>query len=69
MIGLSMRHLIGLIAAAALTLPVAAAAGMPEPEPVEITHEGTRLKGLIYRPEGAGPFADGQARVTVRRTL
>jgi dienelactone hydrolase len=51
-----MRHLISLILAAGMALPVAAFAGVPEPEPVEITHEGVKLKALIYRPEGKGPF-------------
>jgi dienelactone hydrolase len=51
-----MRHLISLILAAGLALPVAAWAGVPEPEPVEITVEGVKLKALIYRPEGKGPF-------------
>jgi len=54
-----MRHLTALIVAAALswagsaaTAPAAAAG----PEPVEIPAEGIKLKGFIYRPEGAGPF-------------
>ena len=53
-IGAFMRHLISLILAVGVALPVAAWAGVPEPEPVEITHEGIKLKALIYRPEGKG---------------
>ena len=51
-----MRHLTGLILAAAVTLPGIVRADAPKPEPVEITHDGMKLKGLLYRPEGNGPF-------------
>ena len=51
-----MRHLTGLILAAAVVLPGAARADAPKPEPVDITHEGMKLKGFLYRPEGNGPF-------------
>jgi len=50
-----MRHLIGLILVVCLALRAEANAA-PAPEPVEITHEGIKLKGYIYRPEGNGPF-------------
>src|SRR5436190_6858568 len=56
MIGASVRHLTGLILAAAVALPGIAQADPPKPEPVEITHEGIKLKGFLYRPEGNGPF-------------
>jgi dienelactone hydrolase len=48
-----MRHLPALIVAAVLSgaLPATAA-----PEPVEIAADGLKLKGLIYRPLGSGPF-------------
>ncbi|TMJ00098.1 MAG: dienelactone hydrolase family protein [Alphaproteobacteria bacterium] len=51
-----MRHLTGLILAAAVALPGAGWADAPKPEPLEITHEGVKLKGFLYRPEGNGPF-------------
>jgi YD repeat-containing protein len=37
-------------------LPAIAWAAAPAPEPVEITAEGVKLKGFLYRPEGDGPF-------------
>ena len=52
-----MRHLTGLILAAAVALPAPAHADAPKPEPVEITHDGLKLKGFLYRPQGNGPFA------------
>jgi len=52
-----MRHLIGqILAVAVAALPGVAWADAPKPEPVEITHEGAKLKGFLYRPEGNGPF-------------
>ena len=50
-----MRHLIGLILAAGFALPCAGLAA-PAPEPVEIASGGMKLKALLYRPEGTGPF-------------
>jgi dienelactone hydrolase len=45
-----------LILAVALALPKNAPAA-PAPEPVEISHDGLKLKGFLYRPAGNGPFA------------
>lgn len=42
------------LALTAFAAPLAAAA--PAPEQVEIAHEGSKLKGFLYRPEGTGPF-------------
>jgi dienelactone hydrolase len=50
-----MRQLAALtLALTAFAAPLAAAA--PAPEQIEIAHEGMKLKGFLYRPEGAGPF-------------
>ena len=51
-----MRHLIGHIFAFAIATLGGAASAAPAPEPVEIASGATKLKGLIYRPEGNGPF-------------
>jgi dienelactone hydrolase len=54
-----MRQLAALsvaVVAIATLACVAEAAAAPAPQPLEITHEGARLKGYIYRPEGSGPF-------------
>src|SRR3954465_6438790 len=56
-IGATMRHLTGLIFAAAVALPGATRADAPKPEQGEITHSGRKCKGFLYRPEGNGPFA------------
>ena len=44
------------IAAAAAGLSAAAAAASIGPDPVEITRESGVLKGVLFRPDGAGPF-------------
>lgn len=54
-----MGHLTGLILAAVVTTAspgATRAETAPAPEPVEIAHEGIKLKGFLYRPEGNGPF-------------
>jgi len=53
-----MRHQAKIICVGLLwaALPAIAAAAPPAPEPVEITAEGVKLKGFLYRPEGNGPF-------------
>jgi dienelactone hydrolase len=50
-----MRQLIALILAAGFAWPCGAQAA-PAPEPVELSHDGVKLKGFLYRPEGPGPF-------------
>ena len=51
-----MRQLAALILAATAFAAPLAAAPAPAPEQVEIVHEGTKLKGYLYRPQGNGPF-------------
>jgi dienelactone hydrolase len=51
-----MRQLAALILAAAAFAAPLSAAPAPTPEQVEIVHEGTKLKGTLYRPQGNGPF-------------
>ncbi len=53
-----MRHLTGPILAAIISMAIfgPAKAAPPGPEPVEIATEKTKLKGFLYRPQGAGPF-------------
>lgn len=48
--------ILGLVALGLAALPPKATAATPSPEQVEITHEGVKLKGFLYRPEGSGPF-------------
>lgn len=49
-----MRHLFPLAVVAALAADPAIGAGGPDP--VEIPHGEARLKALLYRPDGQGPF-------------
>ena len=53
-----MRHRATIICASLLwaTLPALALAAPPAPESVEISSEGLKLKGFLYRPAGDGPF-------------
>ncbi len=53
-----MRHRARIICASLLwaALPAIALAAPPAPEPVEISSEGLKLKGFLYRPAGDGPF-------------
>src|SRR5262245_2664195 len=54
----SMRIALTLAFAAAVTAAHAAApaASPPAPEPVEIAQEHVALKGVLFRPDGSGPF-------------
>jgi dienelactone hydrolase len=51
-----MRSLFALLTAAAMVTPAVQAMGAGKPEHVEFSHGAIQLKGVIYRPDGGGPF-------------
>lgn len=55
MLSVSMRKTALSLAVAAFAVAAPAHAS-PAPEQVELTHDGLKLKGYLYRPEGKGPF-------------
>ena len=51
-----MRAVFALLIAAAASLAAWPARAAGNPETVEIPHDNLKLKAVLYRPEGAGPF-------------
>src|SRR5215212_11287769 len=51
-----MRAILAVLTVATVLIPTSHALGAGNPESVEIPQAGLRLKALLFRPEGQGPF-------------